>query len=311
MRGIIMATARRAVAYLGGKMTRKKFMPVYGAGALAIFSGMAATAQEKPASKEDAEVLTEVVVTGVRQSMRDAVIMKQNADLITDNISTADIGQLPDVTIAEELNRLPGVNTSRDRGNASQASIRGLGPRLVFGLVNGREVASSEPSQDLRWEIYPSEILSGAQVYKSQDATLIPGGIAGTIDIRTLDPLTSDGSHLSFRGGPTYNEGAKDLPHYDPLGFRGSAGYIGHINDDLAVSFAVSAQREKNGFPDFRTFGWNTPDNAGAGNTGDLNGDGTPDNTTWGLVTELKEVVQDRNAVAGTVAWRPSEGLEI
>ena len=106
--------------------------------------------------------LCEVVVTGVRQSMRDSVIMKQNSDLITDNISTADIGQLPDVTIAEELNRLPGVNTTRDRGNASQAAIRGLGPRLVFGLVNGREVASSEPSQDLRWEIYPSEVLSGA-----------------------------------------------------------------------------------------------------------------------------------------------------
>ena len=291
-------------------MTRKKFMPVYGAGALAIFSGMTATAQEKPAAKDDAEVLTEVVVTGVRQSMRDAVIMKQNADLITDNISTADIGQLPDVTIAEELNRLPGVNTSRDRGNASQASIRGLGPRLVFGLVNGREVASSEPSQDLRWEIYPSEILSGAQVYKSQDATLIPGGIAGTVDIRTLDPLTYEGSHLSFRGGPTYNAGAENLPHYDPLGFRGSAGYVAHINDDLAISFAVSAQREKNGFPDFRTFGWNTPDNSG-GNTGDLNGDGTPDNTTWGLVTELKEVVQDRNALASTIAWRPSDTLEI
>jgi TonB-dependent receptor len=95
------------------------------------------------------------------------------------------------------------------------------------------------------------------------------------------------------------------------MGFRGSAGYVGHINDDLAVAFAVSAQKEKNGFPDFRTFGWNTPDNAGAGNTGDLNGDGTPDNTTWGLVTELKEVVQDRHAFSGALGWRASENLKI
>ena len=147
----------------------------------------------------------EVVVTGMRQSMRDSVIMKQNSDLITDNISTADIGQLPDVTIAEELNRLPGVNTTRDRGNASQAAIRGLGPRLVFGLVNGREVASSEPSQDLRWEIYPSEVLSGAQVYKTQDATLIPGGIAGTVDIRTISAarLHRDRHSVSAAGPPT------------------------------------------------------------------------------------------------------------
>ena len=293
-------------------MARKKYLPVYGTSALAIFSGMTATAQEKPAAGTDAEVMNEVVVTGMRQSMRDSVIMKQSSDLITDNISTADIGQLPDVTIAEELNRLPGVNTTRDRGNASQAAVRGLGPRLVFGTVNGREVASSEPSQDVRWEIYPSEVLSGAQVYKSQDATLIPGGIAATIDIRTISPLDHKGSTFSFRGGPTYNEGAEDLPHYDPVGFPGSAGYVGHINDDFAISIAASAQKEKNGFPDFRTFGWNTPDNAGgAGNTGDLNGDCTPDNTTWELVTEVKEVVQDRAALAGALQWRMGESMEM
>jgi len=290
-------------------MKRKKYLPVYGTGALAIFTSMNVAAQEPP--KDSLDDLSEIVVTGVRASMRDSVIMKQKAELITDNIASGDIGQLPDVTIAEELNRLPGVNATRDRGNASQAAIRGMGPRLVLGLVNGREVASSEPSQDLRWEIYPSEVLAGVQVYKSQDATLIPGGIAGTVDIRTLQPLDHSGSSFSFRGGPTYNEGAEDLPHYDPLGFRGSAGYVGHINDDLAFSLAVSAQKEKNGFPDFRTFGWNTPDNAGAGHTGDLNGDGTPDNTTWGLVTELKEVVQDRHAFSGALGWRASDNLEI
>ena len=121
--------------------------------------------------------------------------------MIGDNITTAEIGQLPDVTIAEELNRLPGVNTARDRGNASQASVRGLGPRFVLGLVNGREVASSEPSQDLRWEIYPSEVLGGAVVNKIQDAALIPGGIAATIDIQTVSPLDHKGPNFSFRAG--------------------------------------------------------------------------------------------------------------
>ena len=70
-------------------------------------------------------------------------------------------------------------------------------------------------------------------------------------------------------------------------------------------------RREKNGFPDFRTFGWNTPANAGAGNTGDLNGDGVPDNTTWGLNTEIKEVTQDRYALALGAGWRASDTLTI
>ena len=181
--------------------------------------------------------------------------------MISDNITTEEIGQLPDVTIAEELNRLPGVNTTRDRGNASQASVRGLGPRLVLGSGKGREVASSEPSQDLRWEIYPSEVLSGAKLTRSQSASLVPGGIAATVDIKTISPLDYKGPEFSFRAGPTYNDEGKDLPGYNAVGYRGSGGYIGHINDDFAVSIAASVQREKNGFPDFRTFGWNTPAN--------------------------------------------------
>jgi iron complex outermembrane receptor protein len=291
----------------------KNRKPVYRTGALAIFTtfgaqGYAAAAAAAGAS--DSDSLTEIVVTGVRQAMRDSIDVKKHSDTIGDNISTAEIGQLPDVTIAEELNRLPGVNTTRDRGNASQASIRGLGPRLILGLVNGREVASSEPSQDLRWEIYPSEVLSAAVVNKTQDATLISGGLAATVDIRTISPLDYKGPEFSFRAGPTYNSEGKDLPGYNSLGYRASGGMIKHINDDFAVSLALSAQREKNGFPDFRTWGWNTPSTQGV-NTGDLNGDGVPDNTTWGLNTEVKEVTQDRYAVAGAAGWRASESLTI
>src|SRR5580704_16916101 len=235
--------------------------------------------------------------------MKDSLIEKRNNARITDNVSTKDIGQLPDVTIAEELNRLPGVDTTRDRGNASQASVRGLGPRLVFGLVNGREVASSEPSQDVRWEVYPSEVLSGAQVYKSQSAELIPGSIAATIDIRTISPLDYEGPSINLRAGPTYNDAGAELPHYSPYGVRASGAYITQLTDNLAIAVAASYQKEENGFPNFHTFGWNTPDGSGAsasnpsGATGDLNGDGVPDNTNWGLVTEVKEINQDRDAI--------------
>ncbi|MEP6886369.1 MAG: TonB-dependent receptor [Gammaproteobacteria bacterium] len=298
-------------------MKSKNRLPVYRASALAIFTSFGAQAYADAATVSDTDNLSEIVVTGVRQALKDSIDVKKNSNLIGDNISTAEIGQLPDVTIAEELNRLPGVNTTRDRGNASQASVRGLGPRLVLGLVNGREVASSEPSQDLRWEIYPSEVLSGAQVYKTQDSSLVPGGIAATVDIRTISPLDYKGPAFSFRAGPTYNDEGKDLPGYSPVGYRGSGGYIGHINDDFAVSIAASVQREKNGFPDFRTFGWNTPINSGIdsthpnGHTGDLNGDGAADNTTWGLNTEVKEVTQDRYALAGGLGWRASDELTI
>src|SRR5262245_54601453 len=105
-------------------------------------------AQQSTNAASDAEDIGEVVVTGFRASLQGALDIKRNSDLVVDAISGGDIGALPDVTIAESLVRLPGVNGTRDRGNQSQVAMRGLGPRLVLGLVNGREVASSEPSRN-------------------------------------------------------------------------------------------------------------------------------------------------------------------
>jgi iron complex outermembrane recepter protein len=273
------------------------------------------------------EAVETVTVTGIRESLRDALTMKQNSTLITDNISTKDIGELPDITIGEELNRLPGVNTQRDRGNASQIAIRGLGPRFVFGLVNGREVASSEPSQNVRYESYPSEILAAAQVYKTQDATLIPGGIAATIDIRTTSPLDYNGPTLQLRGGPSYNTEAEKLPNYGGIGYRGSAAYITHLTDNFAFAIAGSIQREKNGYPNlsFWTENTNQPDtlwgdpanltgndptklvNLPNGTTGLTGGNPAP----WGGQTEVKELQQDRYGLAGAMEWRATPDLVI
>lgn len=278
-----------------------------------------------PAMAQDS--LETVTVTGYRTSLRDSLEMKQKSVLITDNISTKDIGQLPDITIGEQLNRLPGINTQRDRGNASQVAIRGLGPRFVFGLVNGREVASSEPTQNVRYESYPSEILSGAQVYKSQDASIIGGGIAATIDIRTAAPLEYNGPTLQLRAGPSYNTEADKLPHYDPLGFRGSAGLNVHLSDNFAFSLAGSIQREKNGYPNlsFWTENTNQPD-TNWGDPANLTGhDPTkvvtlPDGTTgltggnpapWGGQTEVKNLQQDRYGLAGAAEWRVNDALVV
>ena len=273
------------------------------------------------------EALETVTVSGFRASLRDSLVMKQNSSLITEAISTKDLGELPDITVGEELNRLPGVNTQRDRGNASEVAIRGLGPRFVFGLVNGREVASSEPDQNVRYESYPSEILSGVQVYKSQDASLVGGGIAATIDIRTTAPLEYTGPVFQIRGGPSYNTAGSDLPHYDPLGFRGSVAVNYHVTDNFAFSLAGSIQRQKNGFSNliFWTEDTNQPD-TGWGAPANLTGNDPtkiitlPDGSTaltggnpapWGSTTDIRLLQQDRYGLAGGAEWRISNKLTV
>ncbi|MGN7999030.1 TonB-dependent receptor [Sphingomonas sp. 22176] len=248
----------------------------------------------------------EIVVTGLRASLRDALQAKRAASVVTETISSKDIGVLPDVTIADQIARLPGVTATRDRGNASQAAVRGLGPRLVLGLVNGREVASSEPDRNVRWEIYPSEIVSGATLYKSQSADLIAGGVAGTIDIRTVRPLDYSGPALTLRAGALYNDGGKSIPHYSPWGARGSGQLVEKLTDTLAVSLGGTYQRQRNGFESFQGWGYNTPD---TGTPPTLNG--KPVNAPWGAQTEIKALTETRWSSTLGVQWKPSDRWDV
>lgn len=260
-------------------------------------------------------VLEEIEVTGIRESLRDALSVKMNSDLVVDAISSEDIGQLPDVTIAESINRLPGINATRDRGNDSQAVVRGLGARLVLGTINGREVASSEPDRNVRWEIYPSEVVSGVKVYKTQSADLIAGGVAATIDISTLQPLDYNGESFVIRGGPVYYDEGADIPGYDPWGYRASGSFVYKASETFGLVVGVTAQQQKNGYPSFTGWGYNDsqarPPEGASDFTGDLNGDGVPDATPWGAQVSVNGIDQDRRGVSLGTQWRPTDQLEI
>jgi len=131
-----------------------------------------------------------VTVTGIRRGIENAINVKKNADGVVEAISAEDIGKLPDTTIAESLARLPGVTTQRTRsGQASTISIRGLGPDFNGYLLNGREQTSVGDSRAVDLSVYPAELIGGATVYKTGDATLMTAGLAGTIDNKLIDPL--------------------------------------------------------------------------------------------------------------------------
>jgi len=282
---------------------------------LALMAAASAHAQTEAAPAPESSQVEEVVVTGVRKSMREALDVKRGSDKVVEAISAKDIGVLPDVTIAESIARLPGVNATRDRGNDSQAVVRGLGARLVLGTINGREVASSEPDRNVRWEIYPSEVVSGVQVYKSQSADLIAGGVAATINIDTIAPLDYTGPSVVLRAGPVYYDGGKDIPNYGQTGYRASGSFVHKINDDLAVVLGLTSQKQKNGYASFQGWGWNDSSirqPVGASDSsGDLDGDGDTDATPWGLQLEIKKLEQKRNGVSTGLQWKPTDNFEL
>lgn len=165
---------------------------------------------------ETATTLDGVVVMGQRASLDRALDVKQADDHVVEVIAADNMGQLPNITVAQALVRLPGVNGARDRGNESLATVRGLGPRMTLGTVNDREIASSEPTRAVRWEVFPTEVVSAVKVYKTQSADLIAGGIAATVDIATVNPLDYAGPAFVGTAGPVYYTEGKDVPGYSP-----------------------------------------------------------------------------------------------
>jgi iron complex outermembrane recepter protein len=159
------------------------------AAAVAALLSTSAFAQTAPAAGTQT-----ITVTGIRRGIESAISVKKNADGVVEAISAEDIGKLPDTTIAESLARLPGVTTQRDRnGNATNVTIRGLGPDFNGYLLNGREQTSTADSRGVDLSVYPAELIGGATVYKTSDATLMTAGLAGTIDNRLIDPLSFNG----------------------------------------------------------------------------------------------------------------------
>jgi len=128
----------------------------------------------------------------------------------------------PDITIGEELNRLPGVNLMRDRGNASQVAIAA---GSTFRFRPGQWARSRFVGTVAERALRVLSVRNSVWRAGVQDARRQPGTRRhrGTIDIRTTSPLNYTGPSLQLRAGPSYNDESTHLPHYDGLGYRGSA----------------------------------------------------------------------------------------
>jgi TonB-dependent receptor len=148
-----------------------------------------AAAQPAPAEPQAVAQVDEVVVTGMRATQRNSIAVKRSTATIVDAIVNDEIGALPDNSVGDTLERITGVTADRFKGNANELSVRGLGPTLSFSTFNGREVSTAGPDRSVAFQQFPSELVNGVLVYKTQQADFAEGGIAGVIDLRSIRPL--------------------------------------------------------------------------------------------------------------------------
>lgn len=164
-----------------------------------MFAGMpvtAAMAQEAsvaPADSAEPAEANEIVVSGIRQSLTNSARIKQNSDVVIDAITAEDIGKFPDQNIAESLQRITGVTIDRSGGEGQLLTVRGLGPEFNSTLLNGRRLASVSGGRAFSFDVLPSELMSGAEVYKTQSSFLQDGAIGATVNLKTARPFQFPG----------------------------------------------------------------------------------------------------------------------
>src|SRR5262249_28615823 len=122
---------------------------------------------------------------------------QREADAVVNVLSAEDVGKFPDHNVAEALQRLPGVQINREFGEGERVSVRGLAPNLTRTLLNGHALATADwfileqlsATRSFNYLMLPSEIIGSVDVYKSPTADIEEGGVGGTVDVRTRNPL--------------------------------------------------------------------------------------------------------------------------
>ncbi|VUD62491.1 Colicin I receptor [Thalassocella blandensis] len=263
-----------------------------------------ATAQEQ-ASDNDSLREEEVIVRGFRNALSTSMDLKRDSTQLMEAITAEDIGKMPDQNIAESLQRLTGIQIDRNDGEGTKVRIRGLDQNIT--LLNGDTFLSGLEYFQLgearvefndSLESIPSELLGGVEVYKSPKASLVEGGLGGTINLKTRNAFSLDGflvaGNLKYDQGDESDEG-------NPSG----AIVIGNNWDDkFAAILSFSATQKTVHADQAQTYsrqGFNVAT--------------LPDGTDYirpGMLY-FTDAETDRDRIGSSLAlqWRPSEALEL
>ncbi|MEM1192402.1 MAG: TonB-dependent receptor [Pseudomonadota bacterium] len=169
-----------------------------------ILMGAAAVGVLMPAAVNAQDVDDEIVVTGIRGSLKNSIDVKRNADSVVDSISAEDVGKFPDTNLAESLQRITGVAIDRSGGEGQFVTVRGLGPEFVGVFINGRTIATDNPGREFSFDVLSSNITSRLDVLKTPTPDRQSGGIGGQVNIITARPLDT-GTAFSISGAGIYD----------------------------------------------------------------------------------------------------------
>ncbi|MBX7514544.1 TonB-dependent receptor [Qipengyuania sp. GH38] len=218
----------------GGATFGRRIAALTTASSLALVAAQPAFAQDADedlteesagGTPEELDQENVIIVTGISASLSSAQDFKERADTVVDVITAEDIGALADRSVAEALQRVPGVNIGRfeKTSDPTRFSVEGTGV-IIRGLpdnfgrseLNGRDIFSATGGRSLSFEDVSPELVGRVEVFKNVTADMIEGQISGLVNLVTRKPLDKPGLNIAGsieanygdlreKWSPTYN----------------------------------------------------------------------------------------------------------
>lgn len=285
--------------------------------------------QDPKAAKPKAQALESVVVTGLRAASEASLNAKREASANVDVISAVDVGKMPDKNLADSLQRVVGVAVRTDYDEAEKVAMRGTNPDMTLILFNGHSVSGGDwyladqgsSSRSTSLSLMPSSVLNAATVYKTSQANIVDGGLAGTVNVTTRKPLDEK---QRFGGVVSVGGVYADLPGKSSPQLNASLNWKNEANTFGAIGQVFSEKRwvrrdsvsrlaygSSSGWDVINTStmkGITDASLAGSGYTAaDLNGVRMPGS----LSSEFVEGVRDRKGGMFSLQARPDNKLDL
>jgi iron complex outermembrane receptor protein len=298
--------------------------------------GAAATnSAEQEATGED------IVITGFRASLQNALSQKRRSNQIIDSITAEDIADFPDANLAESIQRLPGISIDRDNGEGRSITVRGLGGDFQTTRLNGADAlavaggntsdAGANRSRGFDFNTFASELFSNITVTKTTSAANDEGSLGAIIDLTTGRPLNFKTDRFALGAEAEYREnGSSWNPRLTGL-------FSKRIGDTFGILGSVAYQKQSQQIDSYRrnigafeytyrnsqhngktppVFGFAQPAGAGTGPTFGS------DPAAYALITPTtiipalpsinrQDLDYERLGATLTAQWKPSDRTEI